>query len=63
MNKPLTAKHLTHLVEAGATIYATQWVAGLERGLAGMLEEGFVFHAHYLTSLPVATKRRMGFKA
>lgn len=61
-SKPLTTKHMTDLLRAGAPqITQEQWVAGMERGLRGMLEAGFVFYADYIDRLPRATARRMGF--
>lgn len=57
MTKPLTERQILSLVKAGATVTATQYVAGLERGITGMLNEGFVLYAEYLTTAKLPRKR------
>lgn len=57
MTKPLTDSQILSLVKAGATVYANQYAAGLERGLKGMLDEGFVLYAEYLDTAKLPRKR------
>lgn len=60
--KPLTEKQVLDIVRAGATVTATQFQAGLDRGLRGMLEEGLVLEATVAAKLPKTTLRACGIK-
>jgi hypothetical protein len=54
MKKPMTSAHMLAMVNAGATVSATQWGAGLEGGLAGMLHAGSIVRPEHAAALEKA---------